>query len=396
MTKYELRTHGQLREVGEAALASLSDEKTSPFMSYAWLEALEHTGCAVEKRGWAPLHLTLHRDGQLVAFAPAYLKGNSEGEFVFDHSFARFAETTLRLDYYPKLVVAVPFTPATGSRLLVRAGESRPELFAAFAAGLRKVCEELGLSSAHVLFPQQTEAEALVRAGLARRTGVQFQWHNAGYANFDDFLARFNAKRRHQIRRERREALAQGVDVEVLTGSDLSPALADFVFDFYRTTVDKHFWGRRYLNRAFFEEVLVRLRDRIHLVVGRDRASRRPIAGAFNLLGAEALYGRYWGCLEERNFLHFEVCFYRGIEDAIARKLTRFEPGAGGEHKLARGFEATATFSAHYLADPRFDHAVRDFLRREDAALQEQILESRGESGLRPLTAEAPATGSGE
>jgi predicted N-acyltransferase len=360
-------------------------------MSYAWLEALEHTGCAAPERGWAPLHLTLHRDGELVAFAPAYLKGNSEGEFVFDHSFARFAEASLGLDYYPKLVVAVPFTPATGSRLLVRPGESRPELFSAFAAGLCQVCKELGLSSAHVLFPKQAEADALVQAGLARRTGVQFQWHNAGYASFDDFLARFNAKRRHQIRRERREALAQGVDVEVLTGSDLTPALADFVFDFYCTTVDKHFWGRRYLNRAFFEEVLVRLQDRIHLVVGRDRASKRPIAGAFNLLGAEALYGRYWGSLEERNFLHFEVCFYRGIEDAIARKLLRFEPGAGGEHKLARGFEATPTYSAHHLADPRFDHAVRDFLRREDAALKEQILASRDESGLRPLTSEGSA-----
>jgi predicted N-acyltransferase len=386
--EYELRTHTQVAQVGEAALLSLSDAATSPFMSYAWLDALERTGCAVEQRGWAPLHFTIHRDGELVAFAPAYLKGNSEGEFVFDHSFARFAEGTLHLDYYPKLVVAVPFTPATGSRLLVRAGERTPELYAAFAAGLRKVCEELGLSSAHVLFPKQAEADALVAAGLACRTGVQFQWHNPGYGSFDDFLARFNAKRRHQIRRERREALAQGVDVEVLTGSDLTPALADFVFDFYRVTVDKHFWGRRYLNRAFFEEVLVRLRDRIHLVVGRDSASKRPIAGAFNLLGAEALYGRYWGSLEDRNFLHFEVCFYRGIEDAIARKLLRFEPGAGGEHKLARGFEATPTFSAHHLADPRFDHAVRDFLRREQAALNEQILASRGESGLRPLTAE--------
>lgn len=390
--EYELRTHNELRQIGAPALASLSDATTSPFMSYAWLEALEHTGCVVEARGWAPLHLTLYRDGELVAFAPAYLKGNSEGEFVFDHSFARFAEASLQLDYYPKLIVAVPFTPATGSRLLVRPGQNRPELFAAFAAGLRKVCEELGLSGAHVLFPEQAEADSLVSAGFARRTGVQFQWHNAGYATFDDFLSRFNAKRRHQIRRERREALAQGVDVEVLTGSDLTPALADFVYDFYRVTVDKHFWGRRYLNRAFFEEVLVRMRDHIHLVVARDRASKRPIAGAFNLLGKSALYGRYWGSLEERNFLHFEVCFYRGIEDAIARKLERFEPGAGGEHKLARGFEATATYSVHHLVDRRFDQAVRDFLRREDAALRAEILASRGQSGLRPLAADEATT----
>jgi predicted N-acyltransferase len=394
--QYELRTHTELRQIGAPALESLRDAGTSPFMSYAWLEALEHTGCVVEGRGWAPLHLTLHRDGELVAFAPAYLKGNSEGEFVFDHSFARFAETSLHLDYYPKLIVAVPFTPATGSRLLVRPGENRPELLAAFAAGLRKVCEELGLSSAHVLFPPEVEAQALAKAGFARRTGVQFQWHNAGYATFDDFLSRFNAKRRHQIKRERREALAQGVDVEVLTGSDLTPALADFVYDFYRVTVDRHFWGRRYLNRAFFEEVLVRMRDHIHLVVARDRASKRLVAGAFNLLGQEALYGRYWGALEDRNFLHFEVCFYRGIEDAIARKLAHFEPGAGGEHKLARGFEATATYSAHHLVDPRFDHAVRDFLRREDEALRAEIVASRAQSGLRPLAGEAGVSQSEE
>jgi predicted N-acyltransferase len=269
---------------------------------------------------------------------------------------------------------------------LVRAGEDRGAVLDAFAEGVTRICEKLGLSSGHVLFPPASEADRLARAGMARRLGVQFQWQNPGYASFDDFLGRFNAKRRHQIRRERREVAQQQIDVEVLTGTDLGPELVDFTYDFYRTTVDKYFYGRRYLNRAFFEDVLSRLRDKVHLVVARDRASKRRIAGAFNLLGHDALYGRYWGALEDREFLHFEVCFYRGIEDAIQRGLKRFEPGAGGEHKLARGFEPARTYSVHHLADARFDRAVRDFLTRESEALEAQIEAARAESGLKPTT----------
>jgi predicted N-acyltransferase len=382
VTDYELRTWSTIREFGEPALRSLSDITTSPFLSFDWLDALETTGCVKEERGWQPFHLSLHRDDALVGFAPCYLKGNSEGEFVFDHAFARFAEASLGIRYYPKLIVAVPFTPATGSRLLLRAGEDRGELSRAFASALSKLCERLELSSAHVLFPREDEAAALVGAGLAQRTGVQFQWHNRGYESFDDFLGRFNSKRRHQIRRERRE-VAQGVDLEVLTGSDLNPELVDFVYSFYRATVDKFHWGRRYLNRAFFEEVLSRMRDKVHLVVARDRGSRRRLAGAFNLLGHDTLYGRYWGAVEERNFLHFEVCFYRGVEDAIARRLVRFEPGAGGEHKLSRGFEATPTRSVHLFQDAQFNRAARDFLRREEAALMAEIAEARFANGFR-------------
>lgn len=393
MTTFELRTCSKISEIGAPALAALQGSGDSPFLDYDWLDALEVTGCVNEERGWQPLHLTLHRGSRLVGFAPAYLKGNSEGEFVFDHAFARFAETSLNIRYYPKLLVAVPFTPATGSRLLLAPGEDRAALTRAFASGLRTICQKLELSSAHVLFPDATESEFLTEAGLARRTGVQFHWHNRGYATFDDFLGRFKSKRRHQIRRERREVAAQGIDVEVLTGSDLGPELADFVYAFYRTTVDKFFWGRRYLNRAFFEEVLARMRQRIHLVVAKERASGKRIAGAFNLLSRDALYGRYWGALAERNFLHFEVCFYRGIEDAIARKLTRFEPGAGGEHKLLRGFEPAATFSAHHLRDARFDVAARDFMRREELALDLEMREARQVSGLRAAdeSAEEPA-----
>jgi uncharacterized protein len=384
--EYELRTWASMRALGEAAYRALETPETPPFLSFDWLDALECTGCVVPERGWMPMHVTLHRDGELVACAPAYVKGNSEGEFVFDHGWARFCEGTLGLPYYPKLLVGVPFTPATGPKLMIRPGEPARQLYAVFAEALRKLTTEAGVSGAHVLFSPEPEANALEQEGFASRLGVQFHWHNQGYETFDDFLSRFNAKRRHQIKRERREVVASGVDVSVCTGRDLTPELADFCYGFYRTTVDKHVWGRRYLKRQFFEEVLSRIPHRLHVVVARDAGSRRPIAGAFNLLGPNALYGRYWGALEERPFLHFEVCFYRGIQDAIERRLTRFEPGAGGEHKIARGFEPSLTYSTHHLGDRRLDRAVRDFLIREECAVRDEIASARAEMGLKPVT----------
>lgn len=378
---HELRTWDSLRALGEAEYRALEGPSTPPFLSFDWLDALEQTGCVAPVRGWLPMHLTLHRGETLVACAPAYLKGNSEGEFVFDHSWANFCERSLGRNYYPKLLLGVPFTPATGPKVLVRAGESPDALYPIFADGLRSLTQKLNLSSAHVLFSPERETEALVSAGLARRLGIQYHWHNQNYSSFDHFLARFNAKRRHQIRRERKEVLGQDLEVSVCTGRDLTPELADFVYAFYRTTVEQRAWGRRYLNRAFFEEILARIPERLHLVIARERSSKRPIAGAFNLLGSDTLYGRYWGAIEERPFVHFEVCFYRGIEDAIERRLARFEPGAGGEHKVARGFQPSPTFSAHHLADPELDRAVRDFLDREETLVREHLANPGAEVG---------------
>src|SRR5688500_7842225 len=267
---FELRTWTSMRAFGEAAHAEVAATDDSPFTSFAWLDTLERVGCVAAERGWAPCHLSLHREGRLVAFAPAYLKGNSEGEFVFDHAWARYAEGSLSLDYFPKLLVAVPFTPATGRRLLIRAGEDESQVRAAFAEGLRRLAQEMTVSSVHVLFPTVDEASDWAGSGLARRAGVQFQWHNAGYATFEEFPERFTSKRRNQIRRERREVQAQGIEIEILTGSDLTPEVADFVHRFYRATVDKYFWGRPYLNQEFFAEILVRLRDRIQLVVAKE------------------------------------------------------------------------------------------------------------------------------
>jgi uncharacterized protein len=372
----ELRTHGSLRELGEAAYRSLLLPETPPFLRFEWLDALERTKCVVPQRGWLPMHVGLYADGELVAAAPAYVKGNSEGEFVFDHSWAHFAQGTLGIPYYPKLVVAVPFTPATGPRLLTRPGYPRDELFAAFSRGLSALCQSAELSGAHVLFPPEEEAALFAGAGMLERHGVQFQWHNPGYASFDDFLARFSAKRRHQIRYERRALAERGIELEILSDRTLGPEQADFIFDFYAATVDKFAWGRRYLNRKFFEEVCSTMPDALHVVVARERGKGKRLGGAFNLLGKTRLYGRYWGALADVPFLHFNVCFYRGIEEAIDRKLSGFEPGAGGEHKVARGFEPTVTHSAHYLADRRLRAAVADHLGRERQVIDEHVDEA--------------------
>ncbi len=343
----ELRTHESIRDIGEATWNALVGADAPPFLSFEWLDALEQTGCVKPEKGWLPMHLTLSEGSRVVAGAPAYLKGNSEGEFVFDYAWANFAEGKLRIEYYPKIVVAVPFTPATGTRVLVADGFDPNLARTAMAQGLGELVERVGASSAHVLFPTEIEARTFERVGMLRRAGIQFHWHNHGYSSFDDFLKSFTSKRRNQIRRERREIEKQGIVVESVLGKDLSPALVDFVYEFYLATVQKHYWGRRYLCRDFFHEVCTRLGDRIHVVIAKERGSSRPIAGAFNLLGKKTLYGRYWGALEERRNLHFEVCYYRGIEDAIARGIELFEPGAGGEHKTIRGFLPSQTHSAH-------------------------------------------------
>jgi uncharacterized protein len=229
------------------------------------------------------------------------------------------------------------------------------------------------LSSAHVLFLRAASAAQLEQAGLCLRFGVQYHWRNAGYATFDDFLARFSAKRRHQIRRERREMGERGIEIRALSGDELGSDLIDHVYEFYAATVDKHFYGRRYLNRAFFHEICARMPKQIAVVLAREKGVKKPLGCAFNLVSSRALFGRYWGAREERPFLHFNVCYYSGVELCIERGLEYFEPGAGGEHKHARGFESTLTHSVHYLHDPRLRGPVENFLSREREAIREHL-----------------------
>jgi uncharacterized protein len=323
--------------------------------------------------GWLPQHLSLHRDGKLLALAPAYVKGNSEGEFVFDHAWARYCYESLGAEYFPKLIVAVPFTPATGPRVIHGPDADPVEVHAALAQGLKRLIDTAGLSGGHVLFVTDSAAEQLERAGLSRRYGVQYHWRNAGYVRFDDFLARFSSKRRNQIRRERREIAAQGLELVVLDGSELGADGIDHMYEFYGATVDKHYYGRRYLNREFFHEICARMPKQVLVVFAREKGAQRPIAGAFNLVSDNALFGRYWGAREERPFLHFNVCYYAGVQACIERGLSYFEPGAGGEHKHARGFESTITHSVHYLRDARLRGPVERFLGQERAAIRESL-----------------------
>ncbi|MFT3771281.1 MAG: GNAT family N-acetyltransferase [Minicystis sp.] len=363
----EVRVHPSIRDIPEDAWDALDGVRGAPFLSHVWLAALEDTGCVGGETGWLPHHLGFWDGDRLVAAAPAYLKENSEGEFVFDWAWASAAERA-RIPYYPKLIVAVPFTPATASRFLVAEPADRPRLLPMLAQVLRRIVAAGDLSSAHVLFPTEDESKALGEAGLARRYGVQFHWRNEGYKTFDDYLARFSSKRRNQIRRERREMDKQGITISTERGR-IAPEIIDVMYGFYLATVEKFTWGRQYLNREFFEEICDKLAGKVEIVLARE--GKKILGGAFNLAGESTLYGRYWGAVEERPFMHFNVCFYHSIDECIARGLTRFEPGAGGQHKLVRGFEPAITHSAHHLAHPGLDRAVREFLERERAAIEE-------------------------
>ena len=378
--RFEVVTHPSARDLGREVWTRLSPN-TTPFLSYEWFDVLEATGAVGAATGWIPVHLTLRLEGEPIAFCPAYIKTHSQGEFVFDHAWAEFYRVHLARNYYPKLVIAVPFTPATGSRAMLASTRNRQAVLQALTRGIAQLADRFELSGAHVLFAPEGESADWESVGWAQRLGLQFHWRNPGYACFDEFLSRFSAKRRHSIRRERRELRAQGLVLRSLSGAELGPEHVDHIYDFYRATVDKFIWGRRYLNRAFFEEIVTRIPNSLHVVFASRGRERPPVAGAFNLIGEGALYGRYWGAREELKFLHFNVCYYRGIEDAIERKLELFEPGAGGQHKLARGFEPTLTYSNHLLVHPSLDEAVKDFLRREAEALRVHVREvsQRGE-----------------
>ncbi|MGA3123767.1 MAG: GNAT family N-acetyltransferase [Polyangiaceae bacterium] len=362
---YSIRVLESVREVPPERWDALIGDDSSPFVEHAWLEALETTGCVGGRTGWLPRHLSLWRGADLVAAAPSYAKQHSEGEFVFDWGWAEFAER-IGIHYYPKLVIAVPFTPATGDRVLVSRGEDRDAVVAVFADAARQLCERLGTSGAHVLFPRESEAAAWQASGYLLRDGFQFHWHRQGAATFDHYLGRFSSKQRNQVRRELRHVSDAGIVVEALPPEGHTPAVAHTMHGFYASTIGKHgVWGRLYLNEAFFQRVVERFRDRLAWVVARDTATGELVGGAFNVVKRNRLYGRYWGTNSNVPFLHFVVCYYAGIRICLERGLDVFEPGAGGEHKRVRGFAPTLTRSAHWLADGRLRSALSPWLERE-------------------------------
>jgi uncharacterized protein len=375
---YTLRLLERVREVPAAEWDALVGEQSSPFVEHRWLDALEETGCVGDDTGWVPAHLSIWRANKLVAVAPSYVKGNSEGEFVFDWSWADFAHRA-GIRYYPKVVVAVPFTPATGDRVLVAPGEDRVELTDIVAKAARQWCQKAKGSSVHVLFPRQAEARAWEHAGYLRRDGFQFHWFRDGAATFDEYLARFSSKRRNQIKRELRAVREAGIVIETLAPEGHTREVARTMHALYASTIDKHgVWGRLYLSERFFETLVERFRDRLAWVVARDVASGSIVAGAFNVAGGGRLYGRYWGTRTDVPFLHFAVCYYAGIAHCVERGIDVFEPGAGGEHKRPRGFVPTLTHSAHWLADARLRAALGPWLERERARV-EAIVESGGD-----------------
>ncbi|HEY1474364.1 MAG TPA: GNAT family N-acetyltransferase [Pseudolabrys sp.] len=336
----------------------------NPFISHDFISSLEASLSIGGHSGWQPRHLLAEAaDGTLMGAAPCYVKGHSRGEYVFDHGWAEAFERAGG-DYYPKLQVAVPFTPVTGPRLLTRSGPLAGAVRGALANALVEVTTTNELSSAHVTFLTEPEWRALGERGFLQRNDQQFHWENAGYASFGAFLARLSSRKRKTIRRERLEALAPGIEVAWLTGSDLTEAVWDAFFAFYMDTGSRK-WGRPYLTREFFSIVGEKMRNRILLVMAR-RAGRW-IAGAINFLGADAIYGRNWGAIEHHPFLHFELCYYQAIDYAIAHKMARVEAGAQGEHKLARGYLPKTTYSAHFIANPALRRAVAEYLARERA-----------------------------
>jgi predicted N-acyltransferase len=341
----------------------------NPFVSHAFLGALETSGSATARTGWLPQHLIAEDgEGRVLGAVPMYLKSHSYGEYVFDHGWAD-AYRRAGGEYYPKLQVAVPFTPVPGPRLLL-SPEADPHVADMLIAGLVEVADRRDVSSLHVTFAPEAQGQRLGEAGFLQRMGVQFHWANHGYATFDDFLGALSSRKRKAIRKERREAVAAGLTIRRLTGADIEERHWDAFFRFYMSTSDRK-WGQAYLNRAFFTEIGRTLAERVMLVmVERDG---KPIAGALNLIGSEALFGRNWGCLGHFPFLHFEVCYYQAIEFAIERKLARVEAGAQGEHKLQRGYMPTATHSAHWIRDPSLRHAIDDYLVRERAHMGAQI-----------------------
>jgi len=365
---FTLTLHAKIADIDAAdwdACAGNTDGTGNPFTSHAFLSAMEDSGSASGRTGWLPQHAALRAGERVVGVVPMYAKSHSYGEYVFDHSWANAFERGGGR-YYPKLQAAVPFSPAPGSRLLLRDGTPP----AAMAQGLVQACEELGLSSVHVTFCSEADWHALGDAGWLQRIGTQFHWENAGYATFDDFLGALNARKRKSLKRERRDANAAGLDFVALRGADITAKHWAAFHQFYMSTVDRK-WGSAYLTKRFFPMLSERLGDQVVLMMAMNGDT--PVAGALNLVGGGALYGRNWGCQGDWPFLHFELCYYRAIEFAIEHKLSRVEAGAQGEHKIQRGYLPRPTYSAHWVAHAGLRQAIGSFLERERPAMHEEM-----------------------
>ncbi|MGY9037787.1 MAG: GNAT family N-acetyltransferase [Rhodobacterales bacterium] len=371
----EIRIASGIAQIGQDAWdacacpeVAAGGRPADPFTTYRLLSALEESGSVGPGTGWQPQYLSAVIDGQVIAVAPMYAKAHSQGEYIFDHSWAHAFERAGGR-YYPKLQIAVPHTPATGRRFLTRPGFEESGT-AALIQGAVQLTDSNGLSSLHITFCTKAEATAAEQLGLLTRKSQQFHWHNHGFTDFDGFLDTLSSRKRKNIRKERQQAQAFGGEIEVFTGDDLRPEHWDAFWRFYQDTGARK-WGTPYLTRAFFDIAQDQLRDDMALVLAKRDGEW--VAGALNFIGADALYGRYWGCSEHHPFLHFELCYYQAIDIAIKLGLSTVEAGAQGEHKLARGYLPQATWSLHWMRDEGFMRAVQDYLVQERAAVDEEI-----------------------
>lgn len=366
--EYSIRVEKSFKDIDPESWNMLSGtskntrkEIFNPFISHAFLSSLEESGSATSETGWRGHHLLLENgDGRLTGAIPAYLKSHSQGEYVFDHGWADALERAGG-NYYPKLQCAVPFTPATGPRLLTN-GIDDAAFRQVLASGLRQVTEKIGVSSSHVTFATDDDMEALADEGFLARADQQFHFINNGYRDHADFLDALSSRKRKGLKKERRAALENGIEIDWLTGRDLTEDIWDQFYRFYMDTGSRK-WGRPYLTRAFYSLIGERMADDILLVMARREG--RYIAGAINFIGGEAIYGRHWGCIEDHPFLHFEVCYHQAIDFALSKGLKRVEAGAQGEHKLARGYTPVTTHSAHFITHPGLRRAIADYLERE-------------------------------
>ena len=362
---YTARILNRISEVSESEWDAHLPEGRHPFLSWRFFNACEESGSAVEDTGWAPRHIWLEdENGHAVGCAPLYAKTHSQGEYVFDHSWANAMERA-GMNYYPKLQGSVPFTPATGPRLLAKTKDTKTGLISAMV----QACQDWEYSGVHLTFLQDEDLSVLKEVGFSHREDRQFHFINRRYDSFDDFLASLASRKRKNIRKERKAA-QEGISIKRLTGDDLKPEHWDIFWQCYLDTSQRK-WGRPYLTRTFFDIMQETMRDDIILVMAFQDDT--PIAAALNYIGSDALYGRNWGCLAHKPFLHFELCYYQAIEAGIELRLPKVEAGAQGEHKLARGYEPIATHSAHYLVHPGLRDAVNDYLKRERHAVEHEI-----------------------
>ena len=360
----EIRFIRSVSEIDEKTWNDLAGQDY-PFTRFQFLDALEHTHAVGGHSGWIAHHILFYQDGELVAALPSYVKQHSYGEYVFDHAWAN-AYHQYGLSYYPKLISAIPFTPISGPRILNRRGIEQKDLIMALASYLPEYCAEQGYSGWHLLFPEQALSSAF-EFPFMQRQAVHFQWTNEGYQSFDDFLATFNSRKRKNLRKERASIARQDIHVEVWEGKEISRDIWQHFYDFYQMTYAKRSGHGGYLSSTFFDRIAADMSE--YLVLMMAKREGEYIAGALNFKGKKALYGRYWGCIEEANNLHFELCYYQGIEYCIANGLERFDPGVQGEHKIQRGFRPSYTYSNHWLAEAGFRQPVAEFIDKENEML---------------------------